>query len=289
MSDRYCVFVDAGYLYKAGGSACLGVEDRASQFLDVETFAPSLARFCNDQVLDGRGTWLRTYWYDGAERGTPHPIHEEIGRLARIKLRLGRLEAGQQKGVDSLIVRDLVILAERRAIGTAFLLGGDEDLREGVREAQDRGVEVVLLGIEPPTGSNLSETLVMEADQLLLVDKELLHPYFWTPFSKPEYVTVDTSAADSYGLGRKFAFSYLGKLPEFERNVVVRSTLRFGWIPPELDGELRRRVVSLAASGASGKSDLIRSARQGFTEGCRNLRSAEQSPTVLPVDQSQPG
>ena len=275
MAARYCVFVDAGYLYKAGGSASLGVEDRASQFLDVETFAPALSRFCDDQVLDGRGAWLRTYWYDGAERGTPHPIHEEIGRLPRIKLRLGRLEAGQQKGVDSLIVRDLVILAERRAITTAFLLGGDEDLREGVREAQDRGVEVVLLGIEPPTGSNLSDTLVMEADQLLLINGELLHPHFWTPFSMPEYVTVETSVADSYGLGRQFAFSYVNELPEFERRVVVRSTLRFGWIPPALDSELRRRVVTLQASGASGVSELIRSARQGFAEGCRSLGSVE--------------
>ena len=275
MAARYCVFVDAGYLYKAGGSACLGVEDRASQFLDVDTFAPSLSRFCDDQVLDGRGAWLRTYWYDGAERGTPHPIHEEIGRLPRIKLRLGRLEAGQQKGVDSLIVRDLVILAERRAITTAFLLGGDEDLREGVREALDRGVEVVLLGIEPPTGSNLSDTLVMEADQLLLINEDLLRAHFWAPFSKPEYGTIETSAADSYGLGRQFALSYLDELPEFERRVVVRSTLRFGWIPPTLGGELRRRVVTLAASGASGASDLVRSARQGFTEGCRSLRSAE--------------
>lgn len=272
MADRYCVFVDAGYLYKAGGFACLGIEDRASQFLDVETFTPQLSRFCNDQVLDGRGAWLRTYWYDGAERGSPHPIHEEIGRLPRIKLRIGRLEGGQQKGVDSLIVRDLVILAERRAISTAFLLGGDEDLREGVREAQDRGVEVVLLGIEPPSGSNLSDTLVMEADQLLLIDEELLRPHFWSPFSRPTFDDVQTSAAEPYELGRQFALSYLGALPDFEQRVVLRSSLRFEWIPPALDGELKKRAAATTASGVFPGPDAIRRARRGFTEGCRSLR-----------------
>ena len=268
MADRYCVFVDAGYLYKAGGFACLGVSDRASQFLDVETFVPALSNFCNEQVLGGFGSWLRTYWYDGAERDTAN--HEAIGLLPRVKLRLGRLVAGQQKGVDSLILRDLMVLAERRAIATAFLLGGDEDLREGVREAQDFGVEVVLLGIEPPMGSNLSDTLVMEADELRLIDQQVLKSHFWAPFSRPSFDTVESHATDPYELGRQFALTYVSELPKFEKTVVLRSVLRFKWAPRALDAELTNRVERMRLPA---DADTVRLARQGFAEGCRALQN----------------
>lgn len=272
MVGRYCVFVDAGYLYRAGGLACLGVGDRASQFLDAEAFVPALSRFCNERVLGGLGTWLRTYWYDGAERNTAD--HEAIGFLPRVKLRMGRLVAGRQKGVDSLIVRDLMVLAGRGAISTAFLLGGDEDLREGVREAQDLGIEVVLLGIEPATGSNLSDLLVMEADQLLFIDEEVLRPHFWTPFSEPPLAATETSADDPYELGRQFALAYVAVLPGFERQIVLRSVIRFKWTPRALDAELVRRVEAMVLMRNPLGDDAVRRARKGFTEGCRALWAA---------------
>ena len=267
MNDRYCVFVDAGYLYMAGGQACLGAGDRGSMFLDVESFVPALSVFCNDHVLNGRGRWLRTYWYDGAVRGIPHGVHEAIGLLPRVKLRIGRLVNQEQKGVDSLIVRDLVILAERQAISTAFLLGGDEDLREGVREAQDRGVEVVLLGIEPPQGSNLSDTLVMEADQLLLVGEDMLRPHF----CKPDLRNLSTPASTPFELGRQLATAYVGSLERFERRAVLRSG---SWLPPYIDWELRRRIGAVANwQGTNPQNE----ARQGFRDGCRSLRAADQA------------
>ena len=266
MNDRYCVFVDAGYLYAAGGHACLGLGDRSSMLLDVESFVPALSAYCNNHALDGRGRWLRTYWYDGAVRGIPHGVHEAIGLLPRVKIRIGRLVEQEQKGVDSLIVRDLVILAERQAISTAFLLGGDEDLREGVREAQDRGVEVVLLGIEPPKGSNLSDTLVMEADQLLLVGEEMLRPHF----SKPDFAGVATPASSPFELGRQFAMAYVGSLERFERRAVLRSG---SWLPRYIDWELRRRIGAMANRQ---DSNAINQARRGFRDGCDSLRVTEQ-------------
>jgi len=270
MADRYCAFVDAGYLYRAGGLACLGVGDRASQFLDAEALVPALSSFCNERALGGLGSWLRTYWYDGAERNTAD--HEAIGSLPRVKLRMGRLVAGQQKGVDSLIVRDLMVLAGRRAISTAFVLGGDEDLREGVREAQDFGIEVILLGIEPPTGSNLSDLLVMEADQLLFVDEEVLRPCFWRPYSRPPLATIEISTDDAFELGRRFALAYVAALPRFERKVVLRSVLRLRWTPRPLDAELVRRVEAIRSVVSPPDADAVRMARKGFAEGCRTLR-----------------
>ncbi|WP_051929187.1 NYN domain-containing protein [Thermopetrobacter sp. TC1] len=70
---------------------------------------------------------------------------------------------GSKKGVDSLIVTDLITLAQNKAISDAILLSGDEDLRVGVQMAQIYGVRVHLLGIEFD-GTAQSFLLMQEAD-----------------------------------------------------------------------------------------------------------------------------
>jgi len=70
---------------------------------------------------------------------------------------------GEQKGVDSLIVTDMIALARNRAISDAVLVSGDEDLRVGVQQAQEFGVRVHLVGIKPSRGSQ-SLFLLQEAD-----------------------------------------------------------------------------------------------------------------------------
>ena len=73
-----------------------------------------------------------------------------------------------QKGVDARIVRDLIVLSRNGAVSTAYLMSGDEDVREGVLEAQEFGVRVVLLGIEcPPGRANQAQALIREADDLI--------------------------------------------------------------------------------------------------------------------------
>jgi uncharacterized LabA/DUF88 family protein len=60
-------------------------------------------------------------------------------------------------------------LARERAIAEAFLLSGDEDLREGVTAAQDQGVRVTVVGIQPVSQHhNQSRELIQEADQVAL-------------------------------------------------------------------------------------------------------------------------
>jgi len=102
------------------------------------------------------------------------PTDEQLlfGHQQGVKLRLGRLTTGGQKGVDSRIVRDLIVLSRNRAVSTAYLVSGDEDVREGVVEAQEFGVSVVLVGIEPPpTEQNQAPTLVREADDLIVLSR----------------------------------------------------------------------------------------------------------------------
>ena len=172
--DQFAWFVDAGYLYAAGGSLCLGTRDRTQIEINFGTVATMFGELGTGKALGER--YLRSYWYDGARDGIPTPTHNTIARQPGMKLRLGRTVLSTagivQKGVDSLIVRDLIRLSQNRAISTAYLLGGDEDLRQGVVEAQEVGVRVVLVGIEPFGEQNQAATLVREADDLVILGKK---------------------------------------------------------------------------------------------------------------------
>ena len=178
--EQFAWFVDAGYLYAAGGNLCLKVRDRTRIEIAVDTFIEMLKE---QGTLTAPGErHLRTYWYDGARDGIPTQTQNTIARQPGVKVRLGRTVARGdgfvQKGVDSLIVRDLIRLSQNRAISTAYLLGGDEDLRQGMVEAQEMGVRVVLVGIEPFGEQNQAATLVREADDLVVLGHGDLSPHF---------------------------------------------------------------------------------------------------------------
>jgi uncharacterized LabA/DUF88 family protein len=108
---------------------------------------------------------LRIYWYDGAVAGMRLTADQALlASLDDVKVRLGFINsAGQQKGVDSLIVTDLIELARQKAVCDAIFLSGDEDVRVGVQIAQNYGVRIHLLGIAPTRGSQ-SLPLMHEAD-----------------------------------------------------------------------------------------------------------------------------
>ena len=77
--------------------------------------------------------FLRVYWYDGVigYKG-PTLQQTDLAHLDNVKLRLGFVNSfGEQKGVDSLIVTDLIELVRNHAISDAVLLSGDEDIRIG--------------------------------------------------------------------------------------------------------------------------------------------------------------
>ncbi len=160
---QIAVFVDAGYLYAQGSALLKGRKlNRESIRLETEVL-DQLAETACAVAADCR--LLRIYWYDCVLRSN-HPSIEQdlIGQSANTKLRLGLVNSrGQQKGVDSLIVTDMIELARNRAISDALILSGDEDIMIGVQVAQTFGVRVHLLGIKPARGSQ-SDNLMMEAD-----------------------------------------------------------------------------------------------------------------------------
>lgn len=168
--DRVAVFVDAGYLFAAGSAALAGSKQpRHLLSIDEAIVVEELRK----QATAAAGLpLLRIYWYDGVSNRGPSAEHQKIAACSDLKIRLGFLNSsGQQKGVDSLIVTDLIELARNRAMSDALLLAGDEDTRIGVQIAQSYGVRVHILGISPAR-SNQSNQLLQEADTTAEWDKE---------------------------------------------------------------------------------------------------------------------
>lgn len=159
--QRVAVFVDAGYLFAQGSALLAGQKlPRGQITLNSETCVRLLAEFARS--VSG-APLLRVYWYDGTSTG-PTAQQLTMAHLADVKVRLGFVNSvGEQKGVDSLIVTDMISLARNRAMSDAVLLSGDEDIRVGVQQAQEFGVRVHLLGIKPSRGSQ-SLLLLQESD-----------------------------------------------------------------------------------------------------------------------------
>ena len=141
--DRVAVFVDAGYLFAQGSKEMCGRKLlRGEISLDHQALIRALKDFA-ERI--SKLPLLRIYWYDGTSQG-PTSQHNTLADQADMKVRLGFVNsAGQQKGVDSLIVTDMISLARNRAMADCVLLSGDEDLRVGVQQAQEYGVRVHLL------------------------------------------------------------------------------------------------------------------------------------------------
>ena len=161
---QVAVFADAGYVYAASAIVLTGSnQSRAAMDLNTSALVAKLAVTAATKANGAQ--LLRIYWYDGLLGARPAIEQDELAQTDNVKVRLGTVTAGQQKGVDSLIVTDLIELARNQAISDAVLFSGDEDLRIGVQIAQSFGVRVDLVGIEPSRG-NQSNLLRQEADTM---------------------------------------------------------------------------------------------------------------------------
>ena len=167
--DRVAIFVDAGYLF-AQGSALLAGQKQPRKLVRLDEKAAISELLAVATKAAAGVPLLRVYWYDGGFRW-PSAEQQILADMDHVKLRLGFVNsAGQQKGVDSLIVTDLIELARNHAISDAVLLSGDEDIRVGVQVAQTLGVRVHLIGIVPGRGSQ-SRNLRQESDTIHEMNK----------------------------------------------------------------------------------------------------------------------
>lgn len=170
--DRFALLVDAGYFFAAGTEAAFGANTPRRE---VRLADPARAvRELHEQAsgLCGGLQLLRVYWYDAMPGPSLSLEQSELALQSGLKLRLGVLNNfGQQKGVDSLVVTDLLDLARNRAVTDAVLVSGDEDVRVGVQIAQSYGLKVHLWGAGEAT-RNVSRALRMEADTFSSIDDE---------------------------------------------------------------------------------------------------------------------
>jgi uncharacterized LabA/DUF88 family protein len=191
--NRVAVFVDAGYLFAQGSVSVTGSKQpRHSMVLDAQMVIAKL-KALSDECSPGT-TLLRIYWYDGmGSYGQPSADQVLLAESDDVKLRLGLINShGQQKGVDSLIVTDIIELARQKSICDALLVSGDEDIRIGVQIAQSYGVRVHLLGLHPSRSSQ-SRTLMQESDTT----------HEWMPENISEFLTVKTKQTDPVVIDNK--------------------------------------------------------------------------------------
>lgn len=172
--NRLAIFVDAGYFFAASAQAIKGrqVPRRHLSITSPDQLIQDL--FNQASSLAGNAPLLRAYWYDAVQGPRPSLEQTILAHLPGVKLRLGTLNsAGEQKGVDSLIVTDLIELARNKAIADAILVSGDEDLRIAVQLAQTFGVRVHVLAVGDAT-KNVSPALQMESDSVGTLTPEWL-------------------------------------------------------------------------------------------------------------------
>ena len=155
------IFIDGGYLEKCADP---GVD-----------YAALVKRLRGDNRL------LQAYYYNGypydpqrLSKATPQNIaffenkmrfFRKLESLPKFTCRYGytvyREGIFMQKGVDTLIVVDMLTLAARKSVDSIMLLAGDRDLMPGVKAVREFGVIVDLFTFDKKT---YAETLVNECD-----------------------------------------------------------------------------------------------------------------------------
>lgn len=173
MSKRWALFVDAGWFFAASSDAVFGqVHERRLIAWEPGRLIPDLVERAATLVPEGTEL-LRTYWYDGSRNRLPEEHHLAVAEAPNVKLRLGRTTTEGQKGVDGLIIHDLITLALGGHIADAVVLSGDEDLLEAIESAQRSGTRVHLLEVR---FGGVSRELLRTFDQRATINREFLEP-----------------------------------------------------------------------------------------------------------------
>lgn len=264
--DRTAVFIDAGYLFASGARLLSGARPtREELFLDNDALLATFTRL--SQEVTGLPL-LRIYWYD-ASYGGPTTQQIALAYQPNLKLRLGQLnQQGQQKGVDSLLILDLVTLARNRAMSDALVMTGDEDIRVGVQQAQELGVRVHLVGVTPAR-ENQSGTLVQDADTLRELSAEEVRAFLalTPPAAAQGWARASSSPAYTGPALAAVARRIANELGPSELEA-VRQEFSSGLLPARID---RRLLVagSSEIGGGALTSDQKRELRAEFIKVLR--------------------
>ncbi len=265
--NRVAIFVDAGYFFAQSSVALTGDrKTRGQGELQIKKLMEALEKFA---IGVTKSQLLRIYWYDGTATG-PSPEHIAIANEANVKLRLGFVNAvGQQKGVDSLIITDMISLARNRAMSDAILLSGDEDLRVGVQQAQEFGVRVHLLGIASHPNyaqkSSQSQFLLQEADTTDMWTSKELSGFLAYKANIPA-PKFEQNAAPASARGKldrnteisEIARQYASEIDQQHVGGLVGNYQASKQIPPDIDRPLLGRAKTQLGTMSQDEKSKIR-------------------------------
>ncbi len=184
------ILVDVGYLCAQAAFALTGQPARGAVTLGAHGVdaVHALLRAANDEGLEV----LRVYWYDGAINLIPGHGQRVLGQTPQVKLRLGNMREGKQKGVDKLIQRDLTALSANKAVTDIVLVSGDAGLLEEFDDAGQFGLTMHLWGVVTEEGCH------SQAGSLVRVTDA--HRLFDTDWART-FVTVKESPLGPSGCG----------------------------------------------------------------------------------------
>ncbi|MBV7294310.1 NYN domain-containing protein [Corynebacterium sp. TAE3-ERU12] len=146
MLERTLVYVDTSYLlasfYNSWETGARGQLE-----IDLREVVRILDRMTSQQVNQ---PVQRQNWYDGIPESGPHRYQRQLRTLDGVRLRAGQLiewgDRRTQKGVDTLLVADMVTAAMKGLASDIVLVSGDADMLPGVHAASDAGTRVHLYG-----------------------------------------------------------------------------------------------------------------------------------------------
>lgn len=167
MLERTLVYVDTSYLlasfYNSWDSGARG---------QLEIDLRGVVRVLDEMISQQLGQPIqRQFWYDGIPESGPHRYQRQLRSIDGVQLRAGQLiewgDRRTQKGVDTLLVVDMVTAAFRSHASDIVLVSGDADMLPGVREAVKSGVRVHLYGFG---WDSMSSALRYESDTTTILD-----------------------------------------------------------------------------------------------------------------------
>ena len=167
---RNAIFVDAGYVFGQGGVSLSGATIPRPQ---LQLNEAEIVNQLKSIAVAGGMPLLRIYWYDGARTGMTLE-QSTLADMPDVKVRLGSINsAGQQKGVDSLLVTDLIDLARNQAIADAYIVTG--------------------INLEP-AGVSLNPQLRQEADTVHEIPKVDVAKFLQTKVPPTPVLSISASA-----------------------------------------------------------------------------------------------
>lgn len=243
----FVIMVDAGFLLAGAAQRINGNPIREKIVVDHGRLVAGLITTANSGT---NREFLRLYWYDASHTGQIDADQAKIAELPGTKVRLGRLVRGVQKGVDSRIIADMMRMAWRKAADHIFLISGDEDIVEGVEEAQSHGCRVTLIGIK---GIAQSQMLIHAADEVMTLDDEVL----------TDCITSNGSeVVNAIRAGEEFARGWLLSAdPEVVQTLLSQESMA---IPSDIDAQLIKSADIVLGGVLRGQPTLRESVRAGF-------------------------